>query len=49
MNVKNMSDKQCRDMIKTVPLYGLEICDGDDHRLLTDTDIEKFPPSDSHF
>lgn len=40
MNVKDMSDKQCRDMIKEVPLERLEICDGDNHRQLTFADIE---------
>lgn len=30
-------------MLKAVPLLSLEICDGDEHRLLTDDDIENFP------
>ena len=47
MNMKNMPNKQCREMIKAVPLNGLEICDGDDHRLLTDNDIANFPSYDS--
>ena len=47
MNVKNMSNKQCRDMIKVVPLNGLEICDDNYHRFLTDTDIANFPFHDS--
>lgn len=42
MNVKDMSDNECRDMIKDVPLERLEICDGDDHRYLTSTDVEHF-------
>ena len=47
MNVKNMSDTQCRNMIEAVPLHGLEICDGNDHRLLTDGDIANFPSYES--
>ena len=42
MNVKNMSDKECRNMIKDVPLERLEICNGDNHRHLTVADVENF-------
>ena len=42
MNICDLSDKQCREMIKAKRICELEICEGDYHRPLTGDDTEKF-------
>lgn len=42
MILHNLTDKQCRNIIKEISIDEIEICDGDTHRPLTLDDVKNF-------